>query len=163
MNATVTGRPATDKQQVLINKLLGEKETTGTAYEGWVPNWSAATTKTASVVIDYLLTLPHKTEPVTTAEHEAGVYTDGTNFIRVYLGQQSGKMLAKTIMMYEAGVECTYAGLADRVVTSNFRRMSLEEIGSLGRTFDHCVLCGRRLDNPESVDLGIGPVCAKRY
>lgn len=38
-------------------------------------------------------------------------------------------------------------------------RLTPEEAG---RYTAHCVMCGYRLDTPESRERGIGPVCAKR-
>lgn len=166
-----TTRPATEKQQQFVTRLLGEKDTTGTAYEGWTPDWSRATSKAASAVIDYLLTLPKRTESVSPAEEpEAGVYViHGDEYVRVYHGQQSGRMLAKRINMEQDGGEWTvsyeYLGAAARVLVpaATPERLSIEEVGSLGITTNHCLICGRRLDDPESVDRGIGPVCARNY
>jgi hypothetical protein len=56
-----------------------------------------------------------------------------------------------------------YLGAAARHLPTTARRLSLAEVGAMGKTFDHCLTCGRRLDDPESVDRGIGPVCAKKY
>lgn len=174
--------PASDKQRSFVEKLLAEKDTAGTAYEGWTPDWDRATTRSASQVIDYLLTLPKRTtrsllDPSngqgradTTIDIEAGVYTiHGDEYVRVYLGQQSGRLLVKRINMEQDGGEWTvsyeYLGRADRILTPAATpvRLSLEEVGSLGITTNHCLICGRRLDDPESVDRGVGPVCAGRY
>lgn len=167
-----TARPATQKQRDFIERLLGEKDTTGTAYEGWTPDWSRATSRTASTVIDFLLTLPKRTAPAAPAAAEVtpGVYViHGDEYVRVYHGQQSGKMLVKRINMEQDGdtwtVHYEYLGSADRVLVpaATPERLSLEEVGSLGITTNHCLMCGRRLDDPESVDRGIGPVCAAKY
>lgn len=174
MNTTY---PASLKQQEFITRLLGERDTTGTAYEGWTPNWNRSTSKAASLVITYLLTLPKKQAPADTPELEAGIYSNidsvgaqDATFMRVYLGQQSGKMLAKEITHHSDGplaedqyLVMDYRGAASRYVTEGFRRLSLEEVGRWGVTTNHCLICGRRLDDPESVDRGIGPVCATKY
>ena len=159
------GRPVTEKQQAFIEKLLAERDVTGTAYEGWTPDWSRATSAAASSVIDYLLTLPVQED----REPEAGVYeTPDQRWFRVYHGQQSGKMLVKEIhaehgLMGDMEVSYEYLGTASKHLPGNARRMSLEEVGSLGIATNHCMICGRRLDDPESVDRGIGPVCAANY
>lgn len=159
--------PITDKQRALIERLLTERETAGTAYAGWTPNWSRATKSTASTVIEFLLALPRKAQPEI-AEPEAGVYSsESAGLFRVYLGQQSGKMLAKAITFGRgedaAEVSYEYVGAAARVLPADARRLSIEEVGAFGKAWDHCLICGRRLDDPESVDQGIGPICAKRY
>lgn len=185
MNST-THRPVTSKQRAFIEKLLSEKDVAGTAYEGWTPDWSRATSKAASSVIDYLLTLPRKGavnriggelpdgdptildtdgNPVA-----AGVYwIHGDHLVRVYKGQQSGRLLVKRINAEQDGdtttVSYEYLGAASRIMTPDAtpQRLRLSEIGGLGKAFDHCLHCGARLDDPVSVDRGIGPVCAKRY
>lgn len=93
----------------------------------------------------------------------------GDQYVRVYLGQQSGQMLAKRIHAEADGgewvVSYEYLGLASKVLTPDTTpvRMSLEEVGEMGIAFNHCLICSRRLDDPESVDRGIGPVCAANY
>lgn len=163
--------PATDKQQAFITKLLADRDTTGTAYDGWTPDWSRATKTTASQVINVLLALPKRTEQAAPElEITAGVYwIHGDHLVRVYLGQQSGKLLVQRVNAEQDGDQVTvsyeYLGAASRVMTAAATpvRLSLEEVGSLGQTFNHCLVCGRRLDVPESVDRGIGPVCAAKY
>jgi len=175
-------RPATEKQQKFIERLLVEKDTTGTAYEGWTPDWNRATSKSASSVIDYLLALPKRTtrslldssngagRADTSIDIELGIYViHGDEYVRVYWGQKSGRFLVKRINMEQDNGEWTvyysYLGSADRVLVpaATPQRLSIEEVGSLGITTRHCLICGRRLDDPESVDRGIGPVCASKY
>lgn len=197
-------RPATEKQQQFIERLLADRQTAGTFYDGWTPDWSRATSKSASAVIDYLLTLPKRTtrsllDPSngegradTTIDLEAGIYTWGATMYRVYLGQQSGKMLVKKVVAEWEGESCScdnadhstvlcgvcagrverrhvvgvsyeYLGLASKHLPEKARRMTLEEVGSIGIAWNHCIICGHRLDVPESVDRGIGPVCARKY
>jgi hypothetical protein len=167
MNTTY---PATAKQVDFIARLLGERDLTGTRYEGHttVP---ALTKQQASEAITALLALP-KAEQVkerANAEgqtYEAGVYEQPLTgrLFRVYLGQRSGTLLVKEIIVDEDGVGYLYHGSAQRVFSGMIvRRLSLAEVGAMGKTFDHCLMCGRRLDDPTSVDRGIGPVCAAKY
>jgi hypothetical protein len=103
------------------------------------------------------------------AEPAAGVYrVDGEYHVRVYHGQRSGRMLAKRInigAVKDASgflpVSYDYIGTAVKVRSKShtFVAMSMEEVGSLGVSTNHCMICGRRLDDPVSVDRGIGPVC----
>lgn len=129
----------------------------------------------ASLIIDALMACENKAETAplaSTTEPEAGVYLDVAEGLlyRIYKGQQSGRMLAKRIDTHSDGplaedqyVAYTYVGAAWRIFTDNFTRLSLAEVGDLGKKFDHCLCCGRRLDDPESVDRGVGPVCARKY
>src|SRR5690606_19864017 len=101
--------------------------------------------------ITTLLEIP-KTE---TAEIEAGVYVLANgNLARVYFGQQSGSMLLKEVV----DGELEYLGKAERYLAGS-RKAPIEEVGNWGRTTGTCLVCSRKLDDPESVDRGIGPVC----
>lgn len=43
------------------------------------------------------------------------------------------------------------------------RALTVEEAAEFGHTTTRCCCCGRTLKNPESVSLGIGPICRKRF
>lgn len=91
---------------------------------------------------------------------DAGVYVlPNGDLVRVYFGQQSGRMLAKKAT--PTGLE--YVGQADRVLVEGSRRATAEETGAWGKTTGTCACCGLALDDPESVDRGIGPVCYAKY
>lgn len=120
----------------------------------------------ASDLIDSLLAAPEKPFSAPTRDEPgAGVYRDATGrLLRVYLGQQSGRMLAKEVVVDEYGsVDYRYVGAAARLGLTATQRLSLEEVGKMGIATGVCLACGRRLDDPESVDRGIGPVCAAGY
>lgn len=157
---TFTGAPASDKQYAFITRLAAEKEL---ATEDRVKVLAAVEAKSlsakgASATIDKLLALPKAT--VAQVDIEAGVYTDGTTTFRVYLGQQSGRMLAAKVIEHDDHTaEFEYAGQADRFVTAAFRKLTIEEAARFGKATGTCIVCARRLDVPESVDRGIGPVC----
>lgn len=161
-------RVASEKAQAFVLNLIGQKDLAGTAYPNWTAETVAALTPAeASAAIDDLKALPKKPlgakVDAAGAELTAGMYrvADGTMY-RVYLGQQSGRLLAKKLVGSEAeGWSFEYAGLAQRFV-SGADRMSLEEAKGWGKATGTCCMCARRLDVPESVDAGIGPVCAGR-
>lgn len=156
MTATTMNRPATDKQLGLIAKLAGEKALPVGDMEKVLAAVEARTlsTKGASATINKLLALP-----AASFEPEAGVYVnpDGRVF-RVYFGQQSGKMLCAEVVVDQF----VYAGQADRFVTAASRKLTLDEAASWGKATGTCIVCARRLDVPESVDRGVGPVCWSR-
>lgn len=163
----------TDKQIALIKRLVQERDTT--EIEPGLDMARAYTvagrfsSNSASKLITMLLDCP-KVATDTPDEPAAGVYSYcGDQYARVYFGKESGRMLAKRIHMEQDGgewmVSYEYLGLASRVLTPDTepQRLTVEEVGSLGITTCHCLMCGRRLDDPESVDRGIGPVCADKY
>lgn len=154
------GYPASDKQLAFIARLAGEKELDADSRAKVLAAVEAKSLsgKGASATIEKLLALPRAT--VEAVAIEAGVYTDGTTIFRVYLGQNSGRMLAARAIKHDDGTaEFDYAGQADRFVTAAFRKMSIEEAAAWGKATGTCIVCARRLDVPESVDRGIGPVC----
>lgn len=180
---TLTPHPASEKQIAFLSRLTSERDTSGitemlrkarlSAVEGTFDK------RSASALIDALLDCP-KAETASLPEPEAGVYENGGTLYRVYKGQQSGRMLVSRIDYDTAvvpggeesdgepvpsveNVSYDYLGLAARNLPATATRLSLEQVGGLGKEFDHCLVCGRRLDDPDSVDRGIGPVCASKY
>lgn len=147
---------ASDKQLAFIQKLADERDWLSIGVDErakveYVRGGGRPTSKGASELIEHLLATVKKEIVV-----EAGVYVnpDGSVY-RVYLGQQSGRMLAAKVV----DSEFVYAGQADRFVTSASRKMTVEEAAAWGKATGTCIVCARRLDVPESVDRGIGPVC----
>lgn len=170
---SATTYPASAKQISFIKSLIADRELDADnqmavdlcrelAVEG------TFTSKQASKLIDRLLAAPKKADE--RSRIDAGIYavedSEGTHtIVRVYLGQQSGQMLAKQVFVLDGDVSYDYLGMARKVLGSarTWTRLELSEVGALGITTGHCLICGRRLDDPESVDRGIGPVCAENY
>lgn len=158
----------TDVQVSLIDRLKAERQPTGEALAAlallrieW--NRGLATELRAEQVISKMLTLPLRNR----ARHvEPGVYETATGLVRVYEGQHSGRTLAKLVMLgANDHVWFQYMGLASKHVSRDARRLTVEEISaaSLEMKSTVCLICGRRLDDPESTRRGIGPVCIKNY
>lgn len=123
-----------------------------------------ATSQEASAVISGLLASPKRDRH----SLRAGIYhlPDTDRLVRVYLGQNSGHMLAKEVILTEGcPVEYVYLGRASANIPTTARRFSREEVAerTLTTGSTSCMVCGRALDNPESVDRGIGPVCWENY
>lgn len=170
---SATTYPASAKQISFIKSLIDDRELDADnqmavdlcrelAVEG------TFTSKQASKLIDRLLAAPKKADE--RSRIDAGIYavedSEGVHMIvRVYLGQQSGQMLAKQVHLTVGDATYDYLGMASKVFgqATTWTRLELSEVGALGITTGHCLICGRRLDDPESVDRGIGPVCAENY
>lgn len=152
---------ATAKQVALIERLEKEREVP------WAPaqvNEAMRTVKGASGYIEALFAAERRVSATAgpDATYAAGMYVapDGRIF-RAYLGQQSGQILSKEVVgSVEEGYSLEYRGMAAKHIPAGSRRMTLEEAKVWGKATGSCVKCGRRLDVPESVDAGIGPVCA---
>lgn len=96
---------------------------------------------------------------------EVGMYIEreSQSIFRLYMGQRSGRVLAKRLMEHSDGYSYQYVGSAQTVMRRHeLERMTLEEAKQFGRMSGMCVVCGRRLDVPESVEAGIGPVCSNK-
>lgn len=163
-------RLASEKQVALIVDLLEKREGAREVVYGHVTALGLTEVeelpiKEASAVIDNLFALPKLTvAKAGSTQFAAGMYVapDGRIF-RAYLGQQSGNILCKEVVRtegHEHEYELEYRGLAAKHIPADSRRMTLEEAKAWGKATGSCVRCGRRLDVPESVDAGIGPVCA---
>lgn len=166
MTATAqTFRPATQRQFDFISRLLKERDSS--AVEALVSRARASavagtmSSTDASAMIEILLDQP-KAEAPAAAEVEAGIYSMGDRVFRVYFGQNAGRMLVKEVHFLDEGVEYEYLGSA-RVLPVDAVRLPVEEVGALGVTSGECLICGRLLTDPESVDFGVGPICRANY
>ena len=154
----------TDWQVDLINRLQEERQETEQTEAFLTALRSSyrkgeATTKHASLVITVLLEAPKKTA------FSPGIYEDEAGHLfRVYLGQNSGRMLCKSINVQDKNLSYEYVGRADQHLQGT-RRLTRQEVAerTLAYGSTSCMICGRRLDDPESVDRGVGPVCWENY
>lgn len=158
-------RPASEKQVALITKLAAERDWNPNGHRGDNPSADTISdvlagivveSRDASAAIDFLFGCAKAPVSLATRD-DAGVWVaaDGTLF-RVYLGQQSGRMLMKKVV----GHDLEYVGQAR---LEGLRRATAEEVGTWGKVTGTCLHCERRLDDPVSVDRGIGPVCWAKY
>lgn len=154
----VQTEPATEKQIAFLKKLAAERPMWADV-ENLHPDVIERMTKAqAKNKIDDALQI--SVERYNPTDIEAGVYTNNTDTFRVYTGQQSGQMLAARVIQHENGrAEFEYVGKASRFITAAFRKLTIEEAARFGKATGTCIVCARRLDVPESVDRGIGPVC----
>lgn len=156
----------TARQSDFLVSLVGERDTTSVdrflAELRQHYREGQATSEEASALISGLLQCPRKAGGLITE----GIYEDvGTSTLyRAYLGQNNGRMLCKRVVFDGKDISYDYQGLASRFL-QDARRLSREEVAE--RTLSYgsgtCMVCGRRLDDPESVDRGIGPVCWRDY
>lgn len=157
----------TERQVTFLNTLQAERDTT--EVEPFLEvlrqhyREERATSKEASMLISTLLAAPKRDRH----SLQAGIYLlpDTDRLVRVYLGQNSGHMLAKEVLLSAGPVEYVYLGRASGNVPATARRLTRDEVAERTLTVGStsCMVCGRALDNPESVDRGIGPVCWENY
>ena len=144
LDATVTL-----KQSALIERLAKEREL--------AVDLSGLSKASASVLIGKLLDAPKPSAPAPTpgyyvAKDEVFVVVEnkaktGTYAKRMAVTDGRGKWV------YAPGVGKTLAGLSP---------LTVEVAAALGRQYGICVICGRTLSDPVSVERGIGPICGGR-
>lgn len=93
-----------------------------------------------------------------------GIYsTDDGTIYKVQHTRDGLKLYAKRMELVERAdgtkrASFTYAPGVIHTLRPE-HRMTVEQAQVFGRLTQHCVVCGAHLENPESVALGIGPVC----
>jgi hypothetical protein len=155
--------PATANQKKYARDLLAQRVGIEAAEEVRIilntcRERNALTAKLLSACITQLLSISRRTyvKPNPHLDMEAGVYVlPSGSLVRVYFGQKSGQLLAKVAI----DGELVYSGTARKVLAAGSRKATADEIGAWGQTTGTCLICSRHLNDPESVDRGIGPVC----
>lgn len=174
-----TADTATEKQVNFIMKLSAER---GVDHDR--VKVAALTRRDASAVIDALLatqkvkaTQPRNDELDLGAAHlqRGAVHVIGGEYIRVHIGQQSGRPYAvKAIITGHAsrdedGTLVSPGSVEwDRVPGLIFKlrpetMASAEEAAAFGELVGRCCFCSTPIDTPESTAAGYGPVCAGKY
>jgi hypothetical protein len=112
----------------------------------------------ASAMIEELLASPRL--QTVTFEATVGFYVREGQVFRVQKSKNSGNLYAKALVTEEFGrAHWEYApGVVKSLKDS--QRLTLDSARDLGLAHGVCVICGRTLTNPESVDAGIGPICS---
>ena len=112
----------------------------------------------ASQLIDELLGMPRT--PVGNPVTDPGMYRQGGELYKIQLSR-SGNLYAKRLVQDGHRWQFEYApGVARKLTPAD--RMTIDQARSFGAQFGTCVVCGRTLTDPKSIDAGIGPVCAGR-
>lgn len=97
--------------------------------------------------------------PAKSANPEPGYYIDDKNdYYVVVEGKRSGNLYAK---MWN-GRSWDYVGRSPFATLVDTPKLSKEQAAEFGHMFGRCIVCGRTLTDPASVEAGIGPICAKR-
>lgn len=169
-NATV--RPASPKQIAFLDRLLEEKNAPAALLDDLdVARESGLSTRDASRFIDGLLASPRKqVVKSVVAKVDPGFYVVEGVIYKVQPSQSNpGRTYAKRLSLNvneDGSVEAIsweYARGALSLIASHGRELTLEEAKGFGRTHGFCCICARLLTNEQSVEAGIGPVCASKF
>lgn len=163
-NTTTVAKPASTKQLDLIAKLMGEKmfddAATETMNEFYADYQSSS--KIASKFISFMFRLPRKQEVADPFKPEAGMYRVGDDLFRIKISRSSGQWYAEVAVKPIPGsgrksLKWDYVG--KRVKLSTAEKLSDAEAGKFS---GYCVRCNAELTVPESIERGMGPVCANK-
>lgn len=157
-----------DKQEAFVRSLLEQKRPDADA-DAIIKalNDSKAPSRAASELIDDLKSSPDAVAP---GEPEIGegfwVILDSDTVVKVQMAVHgSGRLYAKQLdtetgrFEYWAG---GYRTLRQAVQDDNAERLTLEKAKQLGHLYGRCCCCGATLTSEDSIEQGIGPVCAKK-
>lgn len=169
-------KPASDKQRAFIKNLLDQREHNIPEY---LQGPDDMTSREASNLIEVLLKAPRKSSPkVDVAE---GFYKQGDEIAVVKFNRAKANKYAMRLKVerhatrriaYMPGyiapdtftAEWAYeAGLISEIAKGGWDTMTLEEAKQFGALYGVCMVCGRTLTDPKSVEAGIGPICAGRF
>lgn len=141
---------ATEKQIAFITTLMQEREH-NIAEDVDLTTLSGGY---ASNLIEALLASPRKSQKAV----EEGFYMVEGAVYRVVRSKSSGNPYAKRLKIHAGSGAWEYVpgGMARLV---NAEKLTVDVAKKMGAHYGVCVVCGRTLTNPESVDAGIGPVC----
>lgn len=155
---------ATEKQVAFIEKLAEQKENGWTHIKDQMKSSQSLTEiskSEASHIISVLLHEPNK-GAAAVAELVAGIYLVDGKVVKVQKSKTSGKPYAmELIVSGKSGSFIYRPGLIYKVQPED--KMSLASAVEFGMVYGVCCNCGRTLTNKDSVEAGIGPICAKKF
>ena len=179
-------RPASAPQLQFIARLWAEREVGDAAERQRLAEWtydSEFGVREASALIDQLQALPRRAQPAVLpqagtrlADPDAGrirrgephpdliekalYWLAGAPF-RVQRSRESGRLYA--VRVWDDGSTSYEEGRGKICLLDPAQRLTLEQARALSRRTGTCCSCGARLTDPNSIDAGIGPVCARRF
>lgn len=115
----------------------------------------------ASDLIGHLFTIGRGLDGTTKKDPEVGLYRVGDDVVRIQVSR-SGNWYAQLAVTPRPGSgrkSIAWDYLGKRV---DMRGATAMDDAEAGRYLKHCVRCGMELSDPDSLERGIGPVCAKK-
>lgn len=90
-----------------------------------------------------------------------GIYTKNDQVYKV-IESQNGRLYAKMLVVANGDSNWEYAPGAARELSS-LHRLTKEAAAQYGKITGICAMCGAKLTNEESIERGIGPICAEKF
>src|SRR5690606_28253990 len=124
------------------------------------------TVSRASALIGAMLELPYANDTRTTKVDfgaiEEGFYAIGDEVLRVVPSRRDPSRKFAEKLDTETGRFRYEKGAIFRVAEKG-KMITGEMAAALGKKFGICIRCGAELTVPESIERGMGPVCAKKW
>lgn len=115
------------------------------------------TTKVASDAIAALLKIKALPQPYIPLE--AGYYFyDGDVYVAEF-NKKTKHMNAKKMVIFGSRGKWIYAKGMQATLAKNAEKLTVQQAAAMGHLHGVCVICGRELTDPQSVERGIGPIC----
>lgn len=181
-----TTRPASDKQISFISRLLDERQhADADRFRKLTGDGARISSRHASEIIDILMAAPHADPTPAAADTprrsqpaEVGVYRhdDTLYVVREFTPQGESRKVryARKLVQLGDGQADRLNGAGARVRYDEQRApgmqfelqpaelLSVSQVEALSVEWGQCLLCSRALKVAESVQRGVGPVCAGR-
>lgn len=157
ITTTAPAKLMTDRQRSFIESLAANRILTEADHD------LISITKTSAEASFAISRLTQR--PVKTTVHADGLIVGEGHYLQVdtvyvVVKSQSNRLYAKRLVSTTTGrASWEYAPNALRHLR-NADRLTLEDAKAMGTRLGVCVVCGRTLTDPDSVERGIGPVCA---
>lgn len=156
--ALATKSPATEAQVSFLIRLLTEKiADRAEALEAveWVREHRMSKATASAKISEYIAMPKVRNAFSSMPELEKGMYRMNGDVYKVYRTRE-GHLATK--ILTEDGFN--YTGRKPLHSLTSEHRMTLEEAKEYGKITGTCCQCGRKLTDENSIEAGIGPVCA---
>lgn len=157
-----SGPPASDKQVNFVKSLIEQKGATDIDAEN-------LTKASASEAIEDLLNRPNAAVDNGRVAVPAGRYAIDTDeghtaFYRIDR-PESGKWAGFTFVKLQVGgdYQRTSQAVGKSIIEKIEKAGPKEAAVRYGRELGKCAMCGSDLTNPDSIEAGIGPICADKF
>jgi N-acyl-D-aspartate/D-glutamate deacylase len=149
-----TQSPATESQLNKLHELFDEKfdAETAASHHEWL-NTHRLSKATASERLKALFAMQ------SVNELDEGMYKVGEDIFKVYHTRDKGILVTKQLI--EGTFE--YTGRKPLAQIKPEHRMTLDQAKEYGKVTGTCCVCAAKLTNEESIEAGIGPICASKF
>lgn len=154
--------PATEKQIEFLIKLLAEKiedEVKALDAIKWVHEHRMSKATASAKISEYMAMPTVRKAFSSTPELDEGMYRVGETIYKVYRTRDKNILVTKTLGA--DGFDYTGRGPLEFITAED--RMTLDEAKEFGKVTGICCVCGAKLTNEESIEAGIGPICASKF